>query len=1010
MILQRRWFSTAVFALLVCGLFAGVWKLNNSHSTSSAAKASARAAATPAQRQHVLSQLANLPVSFEANQGQTDSSVKFLARGTGYTAFFTPTEATFALPAGREQAASDRRLPNRGRAVHSSSYTAVRMKMLGANPNAAIRGDSELPGVSNYYQGNDPSQWKTGIQQYARINYSEVYPGIGLTFHGAQHQMEFDYIVQPGASPQQIAMSFDGVRSVKTDSHGDLVLNSSAGDLRFHKPVAFQEKDGVRVPVDASFRIADNKVGFTVGEYDRSHELVIDPTMVYSLLRGGTADDVAEAIAVDSSFNAYITGYTGGSSFPHTKGSYKGLDDIFLYELSSTGSVTFSTLLGGAKDDAGLTLALLPGSATPDIFVAGDTGSTDFPKTIGPAYGGGSFDGFVARFNNSGTLVYATYVGGSGDDFIFGLQADASGNAYFGGSTTSTNLPTLNAYQAAFPGASNGQTGMVGKLDTTGTSTYLTYLGGSGGDSLNALALDSTNSIIVAGGTISIDFPTTAGVLQPKCGGDGMCDAAANGGTAQDDGFITKFDPTGKNLTFSTFLGGSKQDDVFGVTVDSGGNLYVTGSTFSADFKTKSPFQASLNGLNNVFISKLNPTGTALVFSTYLGGSGTDQGVGIGLDSTENVYVTGQTTSTTFPTASPTQAALNGASDAFVTEMSNSGSSLVFSTYLGGSSDENTHANGAVAVDAAGIVYVAGNTDSKDFPISNSTKNAGMSDAFVTAFNITQTGTGNFSLSASPATVTVTNGASGTSTVTVTSTGGFNSAVTLSCPTTLPSGVTCTPNPASVTPPANGTMTSTITFGTTLPTTQAHPVRTSSTSTSAKPLAWGLSAFGLLFGIFFSSPLRRRKGATLLLAVLMIAPTMLLTSCGGGGSTPPPPPPVVSVAITPTTATVSVNATKMFAATVSNSTNTMVNWQVAGVAGGNATVGTISTAGLYTAPATVPSPAMVNVTAVAQADTTKSASATVTVVQPTVPGTYPIVITGTSGTITHSTTVTLKVQ
>ncbi len=1008
MTLQRRWFLTAMFALLVCGLFAGVWKLNNSHSTSSAAKA--RATVTPAQRQQVLSQLANLPLSFEANQGQTDSSVKFMARGTGYTAFFTPTEATFELPAGQDQASSDRQLPNRGRTVHSSSYTAVRMNMLGANPNAAIRGDSQLPGVSNYYQGNDPSQWKTGIQQFARINYSDVYPGVGLTFHGAQHQMEFDYIVQPGASPQQIAMSFDGVRSVTTDASGDLVLNSSAGDLRFHKPVAYQEKNGVRVPVDASFAIANNKVGFTVGEYDRSHELVIDPAMVYSLLRGSAADDVAEAIAVDSSSHAYITGYTGSSSFPHTTGTYKGKDDIFLYELKSDGTLVFSTLLGGTGDDVALALALLPGSATPDIFVAGDTSSADFPKTTGPAYGGGPHDGFVARFNNAGALVYATYVGGSGDDFIFGLQADAAGNAYFGGSTRSSNLPTLNAYQAAFPGVPGGQTGMVGKLDTTGASTYLTYLGGSDGDSVNALALDSANDIIVAGSTISSNFPTTAGVLQPKCGTDGMCDAAANGGTSQDDGFITKFAPTGKTLTFSTFLGGAKQDDVFGVAVDSGGNVYVTGQTLSTNFTTKTPFQASLNGTKDAFISKLNPTGTSLIFSTYLGGSGEDQGVGIALDLADDVYVTGQTTSTTFPTANPTQATLDGASDAFVTELSNSGTSLVFSTYLGGSGEENNHFNGGVAVDAAGIVYVAGNTLSTDFPKTNSTGQAGMSDAFATAFNIAQTGTGDFSLSASPTTVTVANGASGTTTVTVTSTGGFNSAVTLSCPTTLPSGVTCTPSPTSVTPAANGTATSTITFGTTLPSMQVHSVRTSSSNTGAKPLAWGLSAFGLMFGIFFSSPRRRRKGATLLFAMLMIAPAMILTSCGGGGGGGTPPPPTVSVAITPTTATVAVNSTKMFTAIVSNSTNTAVNWLVAGVAGGNATVGTITTAGLYTAPATVPSPAMVNVTAAAQADTSKSASATVTIVQPTVPGSYPIVITGTSGAITHSVTVTLKVQ
>ena len=411
--------------------------------------------ASAAQSGRVRADLDALPLAFEANQGQTDPQVKYMARGKGYTAFLTADETVFAMQSSRANAG----ITGKG-ALLSAQKTdkatkdetaAIRMKLVGANENAPIAAENELPGHSNYFIGNDRSKWHAGVKQYARVSYNQVYPGVNLAFHGQQKQLEFDFIVAPGADPKAIRFDVSGAKKISTDSTGNLVLSSAAGDVVLHKPVTYQSSENAQQAVDSRFVVAKNTVSFEVGNYDRSRELVIDPAVSYATYLGGNAKDDGSAITVNSAGNAYVTGQTKSTNFPSKnalQGTNAGGFDVFVSELSPDGSsLVFSTYIGGSLDDSGNAIAL---DASDNIFVAGGTGSTNFP-THGAFQGtsGGVIDGFVLELNPGGSaLTYSTLLGGSGTDVISGLALDSSGNAYVVGSTDSTNFPTHNPIQA----------------------------------------------------------------------------------------------------------------------------------------------------------------------------------------------------------------------------------------------------------------------------------------------------------------------------------------------------------------------------------------------------------------------------------------------------------------------------------------------------------------------------------------------------------------------------------
>ena len=636
----------------------------------------------PVAKAQVQEHYGKLPLRFEANQGQTDSRVRFLSRGKGYTLFLTPTEAVLALR-GREQ--------------------VVRMQFEGANPNAQITGLEKLPGIVNYFFGQDRTKWRTNIPTYAKVKHNDVYPGIDIAYYGNRRQLEFDFIVAPGAKPNAIKLAVEGADRLDVDAQGDLVLHVGDRQLRLQKPLVYQAVNGIRQEVSGGYVLTNpHQVSFQVAAYDASRPLIIDPALFYSTYLGGSGDDIGNSIAVDDAGNAYVTGQIDSTNFPTTPGAFHttsgGGGDAFVTKLNPTGSgLVYSTYLGGIGFDAGLGIAV---DTAGNAYVTGGTTSTDFPTTPGafqPTFGGGE-DAFVTKLNPTGSaLLYSTYLR---DAFGESIAVDAAGNAYVTGVVLSTNFPTtLGAFQTASGGGSDA---FVTKLNLTGSAlVYSTYLGGSDFDVARGIAIDAAGNAYVSGFTASTNFPTTLGAFQTTYGGGAL------------DAFVAKVDPTGSVLVYSTYLGGSDIDGSVGIAVDAAGNAYVTGGTSSTNFPTTpGALQTTFAG---AFVTKLNPAGSGLAYSTYLGGSGS-AGQGVAVDAAGHAYVTGGTDSTFSTTVNAFQPTYGGGpEDAFVAKLNPTGSALSYSTYLGGSGDNIGY---GIALDTLPNpnAYVTGSTSATSFP------------------------------------------------------------------------------------------------------------------------------------------------------------------------------------------------------------------------------------------------------------------------------------------------------
>jgi hypothetical protein len=579
------------------------------------------------------------------------------------------------------------------------------MKLVGASSVARVSGLDELPGKSNYFIGNDPNKWRTNVPTYARVKYQAIYPGVDLVFYGNQRQLEHDFVVAPGADPSTVAFRLQGSKEVSLDAGGNLVIAVDGGEVRFERPLIYQETNGARREIPGGYVLKGaREVAFKVGAYDPTRPLVIDPVLVYSTyLSLSEANNLENGggIAADSSGNAYVVGYTGSANFPGTVGAYQtsppGNYDTFVTKLNPSGSaLVYSTYLGGSNKDEGLGVAV---DSSGDAYVTGNTNSSDFPTTAGAFQTSlaGIWDAFVTKLNPSGSaLAYSTYLGGGSSDFGDSIAVDSSGHAYVTGYATSSNFPTTaGAFQTSLAGIWDT---FVTKLDPSGSAlVYSTYLGGSNYDTPYGIAVDSSGDAYVTGNTNSSDFPTTAGAFQTSLAGIYSA-------------FVTKLDPSGSALVYSTYLGGSNYDIGGGVAVDGSGNAYVTGGTGSTDFPTASPLQGALRGTVNAFVTELNPTGSAPVYSTYLGGSGSDYGVRIAIDSGRNAYVAGSTTSPDFngvSSGSIQPAYGGGEADMFLAVVQAGGSSLLYATYLGGSGADYGR---AIALDPLGNAYITGST------------------------------------------------------------------------------------------------------------------------------------------------------------------------------------------------------------------------------------------------------------------------------------------------------------
>jgi len=692
----------------------------------------------------------SVPLSFEANDGQADAQVQFLARGPGYGLFLTGTEAVLSL---QRPVAEDAR-----NVIDSQppDGAVVTMQLVGANASAQAAGQDQLPGIVNYFVGDDPAQWRANIPTFGGVEYQGVYQGIDLVYYGNQRQLEYDFVVAPGADPSSIRLAFGGADQMSLDAQGNLVLHTVGGDVIQRAPVLYQQTGEDRTPVDGSFRLEGNQVTFQVGSYDTGRPLVIDPVLSYSTYLGGIGFDAGNAIAVDAAGSAYVTGQTGTVDFPTTIGAFRtSLGDTnnaaFITKLNPAGTgLAYSTYLGGGtfSHTVGYGIAVDAGG---NAYVTGETSSVDFPTTPGafqsPTLGG--YDAFVTKLNAQGNgLVYSVRLSGMFDDFGRGIAIDAAGRAVVTGWLTNSNLPpagpgfpTANAFQPEYGGGF--QDAFVTKFSADGSALiFSTYLGGASfaSDWGQAVAVDSAGNSYVTGHTYALDFPTTPGAFQRD-------------GAAGVNAFVTKFTPTGAVAYSTHSLGGSGHEEAYGIAVDSAGNAYITGNTDSWDDPlttldtgfptTPGAFRRTIVGQIDAFVAKLNAAGSALVYGTYLGGSadfgdpgyGVDRGWGIAVDAAGSAYVTGDTDSPNFPVVNPIQTFNFWYKDAFVTKLNPAGSALVYSSFLGG---EFTDEGRGVALDSAGNAYVTGSTVSFGFPTTPGafqTANAGglndHTDAFV---------------------------------------------------------------------------------------------------------------------------------------------------------------------------------------------------------------------------------------------------------------------------------------
>jgi hypothetical protein len=706
----------------------------------------------------LLAAYGKLPLSFEINHGQTDPQVKFLSRGSGYSLFLTADEAELsfrkAAPGwketrghggppvvnnGRFQAVGGASLPAKPARLGISTTnteSVVHMRLVGANPNAKISGIEELPGRSNYFVGKDPSKWRTNVPNYARVKYENVYSRVDLVYYGNQHQLEYDFLIQPKGDPHQIRLALESQslrrssRPLKVDYNGDLVVGADGEEIRFRKPVVYQatiehrlrneeRTDTNRHFVDGKYVLSGDQVTFEVASYDKTKPLIIDPTLAYSTYLGGSDEEGAEDIAVDTSGNAYVTGFSG-------------IEEAFVTKLNPTGTaLVYSTHVSGGFDN-GIAIAV---DHSGNAYITGWTGSSSFPTTpdaFRTSFPGSGISAFVTKLNPSGSsLLYSTYLGvGEGD----GIAVNSQGNAYVTGSTGGSDFPvTPGAFQTLPPGDGDA---FVTMLNPTGSAlVYSTYLGGTGGDSGIGIAVDASGSAYVAGFTTSTDFPTSKDAFQTTYHKVGVCNGPCT------DGFITKLNPAGSNVSYSTYLGGSAGDRALGIAIDAAGDAYVTGDTTSYDFPTTpEAFQTHLSGSTNAFVSKLNPTGSGLLYSTFLAGTGGSSFTAIAVDISGHAFITGSagpgfpTTPDAFQTTFIGSA--EDSAEVFVTKLDGSGSALLYSTYLGGSgsTDDGT----GIVTDASGGIYITGQTFSSDFPTTPGafqTTFGGLRNAFVSKFS-----------------------------------------------------------------------------------------------------------------------------------------------------------------------------------------------------------------------------------------------------------------------------------
>lgn len=653
--------------------------------------------------------MTRLPLAFEANVGQAGKSVQFVARVQGGIAALSPRLLTITVPNSTQP---------------GQAPDVVRVSLTGAS-GGQMRGERALAAKVNYLVGRDPRAWRRSAPMYQQVRARNVYPGIDLLHYGNAGRLRYDFTVRPGADPARIDMTVGGVRSVRVAANGNLEIGTAQGSLTWARPVAYQVVNGRRTTVNARFAVKpgrEPRVGFRLARYDATRPLVIDPTLISCVKVGGAY--MISSVKANAAGELYVAGTTWAAGMG-TSGAYRntrvGYFDGFVMKVNAAGNETlWCTYLGGTKLDEVKSLDLDPSG---NLYVCGMTQSTDFP-TVNPVVAtlGNFYSGFAAKLTPDGSgLAWSTYFCGSDNwnnaTYANCIAADTGGRAYVVGFTAAHDFPTANAEQRTMPNVW-GQ-GFLCRLDPVGGLDYSTFVGGSTGAEALAVAVDSSGSAYVTG-ACQTGLTTTAGAFRTSPGSDV-------------DAFVSKYAPDGRSLVYSTFLGGDATETGAAIAVDGPGAAYVTGYTWSPDFPTVTPIQGFTSAVSSspcAFVSKLSPDGSALAYSTFLGGAMSQEGKAIAVDGSGSAIVTGVTSSTDFPVLGAYQSTWPGGGWAgFISQFTPAGDALAWSTYLVGTSPYggNDYVNGVALV--PGGIAVGGDGSYllpvTDLPIGNGVAETG---------------------------------------------------------------------------------------------------------------------------------------------------------------------------------------------------------------------------------------------------------------------------------------------
>ncbi len=627
---------------------------------------------------------AELPLFFLPNVEQPHSPIRFIAETSHLQAGFAAGFVTF-----------------RASGIH------LHLRFVGANDRATIDGVDPLAAKASFLKGNSPTKWHSSVPIYPKVLYRGLYPGIDMTYAGEGARIKSEFRVAPGANPSQIQLEYEAAGSVSISENGDLVVSTGSGELREQAPAIYQNSGRERVHVEGGYRmLGPRTVGFEIRGYDPSQPLIIDPVVSYSSYLGGSEMSAVTGVAVDSVGDLYATGWTEALDFPidgAIQVSNQGGVDAFVVKMNPAGTaLMYATYIGGRGDDRGAGIAV---DSSGQAYVTGSTSSDNFPlaSPIRSTLTGGRA-AFALKLNAAGSaLLYSTYLGGSNYDLGNAIAVDGSGNAYIAGDTLSVDFPVVNAFQRVSAGNMDA---FITKFNPTGGIILSTFLGGAGNDHAGGIAVDASGNIYVAGGTSSLNFPVLNAIQNQNAGGQ--------------DAFATKLSASGSTLLYSTYLGGAggspaAPEEGNSIVVDSGGNAYVAGVTNSVNFPvTAGALRTTYNGLQDAFAVKINATGNALIYGTYVGGSRFNWISGIAVDSSGDAYLSGYTSSFDFPMVGGLQAAFNGYYDAFISELNGAGSALTFSTLWGGTRADEAN---AIALAPNGSILTGGQTNSVDFPL-----------------------------------------------------------------------------------------------------------------------------------------------------------------------------------------------------------------------------------------------------------------------------------------------------